>query len=177
MAELTVDLTYGQALFEAAQECNKVYVFAEEGRAMVDIFRNEPEFLEFIASPVHAAAEKKETVSKVFEGRVSQELVNLLYVLIDKGRAKHFERIIKRYLELLDESHGFSRGTIYSVAPLTDAQLASIEEQTGKLLKKQVKLENLIDATIIGGIKVYVEGKMIDASIQKRLISLAETLK
>ena len=170
MAELTVDLTYGQALFEAAQECNKVDVFAEEGRAMVDIFRNEPEFLEFIASPVHAAAEKK-------EGRVSQELVNLLYVLIDKGRAKHFERIIKRYLELLDESHGFSRGTIYSVAPLTDAQLASIEEQTGKLLKKQVKLENLIDATIIGGIKVYVEGKMIDASIQKRLISLAETLK
>ena len=77
----------------------------------------------------------------------------------------------------MDESHGFSRGTIYSVAPLTDAQLASIEEQTGKLLKKQVKLENLIDATIIGGIKVYVEGKMIDASIQKRLISLAETLK
>ena len=176
MAELTVDFTYGQALFEAAQEGNKTELIAEEGKAMVEIFHNEKTFLEFVATPVYAAHEKKEAVGKVFEGKVSPELINLLYVLIDKGRAKHFERIIKRYLELLDESHGFSRGTIYSVAPLTDAQLASFEEQTGKLLKKQVKLENLLDASMLGGVKVFIEGKMIDASIQSRLAGLTESL-
>lgn len=177
MAELTVDLTYGQALFEAAQESNKLELIAEEGKEMIEVFHNEREFLEFVSSPVYAANEKKSACGKVFEGKVSQELVNLLYVLIDKGRAKHFERIIRRYLELLDESHGFSRGTIYSVAPLTDAQLLSFEEQTGNLLQKRIKLDNLIDATIIGGVKVFVEGKMIDASVQKRLSDMAETLK
>ena len=177
MAELNVDLTYGQALFEAAKDVNKTDLILEEGQEMVQLICDQPDLLEFISTPVVAPVKKKDAVGKIFDGRVSPELVNLLYVLIDKGRARHFERIIRRYKELLDESHGFSRGTIFSVEPLTEEQLHSFEEKTGKLLKKQVRLDNKLDAQLIGGVKVFIKGKVIDASMKSRLVSLSESLK
>ena len=44
MEELTVDLVYGTALFEAAQDTGKLDVIKEEARAVADIFENEHGF-------------------------------------------------------------------------------------------------------------------------------------
>ena len=43
--------------------------------------------------------------------------------------------------------------------PLTDIQLNSFEEKTGNLLKKNVKLANKIDSSIMGGVKNIHRGK------------------
>ena len=177
MAELTVDFTYGQALFEAARELDKVDLILEEGEAMANLFQEEPELMEFVATPTVAPVKKKAAIGKIFDGRVSPELVNLLYVLVDKGRGRHFGRIIRRYKALLDESKGFALGTIYSVNPLTPEQLQKFEASTGKLIKKQVHLENKIDPALIGGVKVLIEGKIIDASVKTRLVHLGESIK
>lgn len=177
MAELTVDLTYGQALFEAAADVNKTEVILEEGKELVELFQREPEFYEFVGTPVISAAEKKKVIDTILGDKISKELLNLIYVLIDKGRTKHFDKIIKRYQYLIDEKQGFSNGTIFSVNPLTADQLEVFEEKTGKLLQKNVKLENQMDASIIGGVRIFIEGKIIDATIRRRLDDLKESLK
>ena len=50
------------------------------------------------------------------------------------------------------------------------------EEQTGNLIKENVKLENEIDASIIGGIKILIDGKVIDATLRKRLDDLGSSI-
>lgn len=177
MAELTIDFTYGQALFEAARELEKTDLILGEGQEMVRLFNREPELLEFIVTPIIPVVKKKEAIGKIFDGRVCPELVNLLYVLVDKGRGRHFEKVIRRYKELLDESKGFSLGTIYSTKPLSEDQIHKFEESTGRLLRKQVQLENKTDSGLIGGVKVFIEGKVIDASVKTRLVHLGESLK
>ena len=176
MAELTVDMTYGKALFLAAQDVGKTDLIMEEATEIVELFQKEQSFFHFFCSPIISAKEKKLVIEKVFEGRASQELINLLMVLIDKGRGKHLQRIVQRYRLLMNESHGFSTGTIFSCIPLSPEQLASFEEKTGKLLGKNVKLFNKTDATIIGGVKILIEGKIIDASIKKRLYDLKDSI-
>lgn len=177
MAELTVDLVYGKALFEAATDGGKRELILEEGLELVKVFQNEPAFFQFVNSPVISAAEKKQALETVFEGKVSQELTNLLYVLVDKGRTRHFERIITRYKILIDDSNGYTLGRIISVNLLLPEQLEKFETETGKLLKKKVKLENKQDPKIIGGVRIFIDGKMIDATIKKRLSDLSESLR
>ena len=46
MAELTVDLTYGSALYQAAVEVNKKDLILEEATQVLDVFEKEPEFYE-----------------------------------------------------------------------------------------------------------------------------------
>jgi ATP synthase F1 delta subunit len=177
MAELTVDMTYGKALFEAAADVNKTDLILEEALGLLDVFKQEPEFFEFIRTPVISATEKKQTITKIFSGRISAELLNFLFILIDKRRVGEFKNIVKRYQQLMDESKGFSIGTIYSVNPLSGEQLATFEEKTGKLVRKNVRLENRTDPAILGGVRIFIEGKVVDASVRKRLDDLSESLR
>jgi F0F1-type ATP synthase delta subunit len=59
MAELTVDMTYGKALFEAASDMNKEEQILEEALALQEILKENPELLEFIKTPVISAEEKR----------------------------------------------------------------------------------------------------------------------
>lgn len=176
MAELTVDMTYGKALFQAAADVNKAEIILEESQGMLELLKENPDLGEFIRTPVISAAEKKQVIEKIFSGRICDELLNLLYILIDKRRAGSFESIVKQYKKLMDESRGFSIGTIYSVKPLSKEQLETFEEKTGKLIRKKVKLENKTNSSIIGGVRIFIEGKVIDATIRKRLNDLKESL-
>ena len=63
-----------------------------------------------------------------------------------------------------------SSGNCYM--PLSDEQMKKFEEDAGKLLSKKVKLHNEIDKTIIGGVRLLVDGKQIDASLRSRLDEL-----
>lgn len=177
MAELTVDLTYGTALYQAAAEINKEKQILEEGRAVAGILKAEPEFEALLRSPAIAAEEKKTALCNVFENRLTQELVNFLCILIDKGRFNHFERIIRVYEKLYDNREGIIKGTIYSVEPLNEGRLAEFEKQTGKLMGGNVSLENRIDKSLIGGVKILVDGKIIDASIRNRLNKIAAEIR
>ena len=177
MGELTVELTYGKALFEAATDVNKVDTILEEMKEISAIFKRQPDFNEFFNTPIISGAEKKQVIEQVFSGRISVETYNFLLVLVDKRRTASFHKIVREYQKLIDQNHGISLGTVYSVEPLTDIQLNSFEEKTGKLLRKNVKLVNKTDESLLGGIKIFIEGKVIDASIRKQLQDLEGRIK
>jgi ATP synthase F1 delta subunit len=177
MAELTVEITYGNALFEAAKDLNKVDTILDELKEISGIFERDPDFNEFLNTPVISGPEKKQVVEQVFSGHISRETLNFLMVLIDKRRMASFNRIVNEYQKLINQEQGISLGTVYSVEPLTDIQLSSFEEKTAKLLKKNVKLVNKTDAFLLGGIKIFIEGKVIDASVRKQLQDLEGCMK
>ena len=177
MAELTVDRTYGTALFEAAGDLGKKDEILEETTGLLELLKNEPDFKAFISHPSISNRDKKEVISKVFEGRVSEELLNFMYVLVDKGRTLHLEGILKMYGKLVMEEAGFTDGTVYSVVPLDDARIQELEGEVSKLLRKKVKLTNELDPKLIGGIKILAEGKLLDLSIRKRFDDLEGQIK
>ena len=176
MAELTVDLTYGSALYQAAVETNKKDLILDEAFQVQDVFEREPEFFEFLNYPAISAIEKKDVLKRVFEGRICQELLNLLYVLTDKGRTARYSKIIKAYKDMVDREEGITYGTVYSVEPLKDTQIAKLEEQLTALLQEKIKLTNELDPKLIGGFKILVDGRILDASIRKRLQDLGSKL-
>ena len=118
MAELTVENTYGKALFEAATERNKVDIILTELKELSAIFEKNPNFFELFRTPIISAAEKREVAEQAFGGRVSPETLNFLLVLIDKKRMSSFYRIVRAYQKLIDEELGISQGTVFQLNPL-----------------------------------------------------------
>ncbi len=104
-------------------------------------------------------------------------MINFLFVLTDKRRTSEIKKIHRQYIRLYDEERGKAVGEIYSADPLSKEQLARFEEEMSKLLRKSIKLENIVDKKLIGGIKIQVDGKMIDKSIRGDLDALLRTLK
>ncbi len=176
MAELTVDAVYGTALFDVAKDQDKLAKIQEDFDLVIRSFKEEPLFFEFLTMPTIPKDVKKQVVRDCFESQINQELLNFIFVLIDKKRSKNIMEIAKFYKKKLDASQNISSGIILSVEPLTPEEISAFEGETGKLLRKTIKLKNEIDQGIIGGVKILIEGKIIDASLQKRLQNLKESL-
>ena len=85
--------------------------------------------------------------------------------------------IARVYGRLYDNREGIIKGTIYSVEPLDSHRLEGFEKQTAKLMGGRVFLENRTDKSLIGGVKVLVNGKIIDASIRSRLNKIASEIR
>ena len=65
MAELTVDLTYGTALMEAARELGKEDQILDEAQAVAKLIEEEPDLHKFINYPGVSADEKKEVLKNI----------------------------------------------------------------------------------------------------------------
>jgi ATP synthase F1 delta subunit len=173
---LTADDIYGTALYEAAADLGKVDEISEAVGVMSGLFESEPDFFMLLRTPSLPQSERKELARTAFEGRVPQELVNFLCVLIGKRRIGQFAGIARSFEKAKGVREGVSKGTIESAVALDGGQLERFESETGRLLGKTVRLEPKIEPSLIGGVRIYVDGKLIDASIRRRLDELREKI-
>jgi len=173
---LTVNDVYGTALYEAATDLGKTEVFLDAVKTMADLFKDEPGFFLLLRTPSLAPSKRKDLVRTVFEGRIPDELMNFLYVLLDKRRIGQFAGIARAFEKAMDTCEGVSTGTIESAIALSAAQIEKFESETGKLLSRNVRLEPEMNPTLIGGVRIYVDGKLIDASIRRKLDELKEKI-
>lgn len=175
--ENIIAMTYGKALFDAAAELNRIREIEEELKALDEIFKREAAFARLLHSPAVTAGEKKTMLRQVFDGRVREEVLSFLYILIDHDRMGQYHAIVKNYLKRKDAWLGEAYGKIDSAAPLTEEELRGFEEETGRLLGKKVTLRNRIDPAVLGGVRIQVGGRLIDATLRSALDGLRESLR
>jgi F-type H+-transporting ATPase subunit delta len=172
-----VEKRYAEALIELALQKNSVDVFQQELQSIVNIFNQQHDFKSFFLDPEINVNVKKETMKKLFDGKLSTELVNFLLLLLDKGRTGYLGGICKEYIELADKIKNVLYMTITSAAPIEQSQVNAIKDKYRKLHNaSDVKTELVIDKSLIGGIKVKIGDKVIDGSIKGRLESLKELI-
>ncbi len=176
MDSVRVDITYGKALFDASEDLNKTDIIQNDLNELVEAIKANPDFFSVLKSPAISNDEKKDVILKIFKGQLDETLIDFVCLLIDKSRVGSFLGIAKEFGKCVEEEKGIIGGVIYSPVAIPEAKLKKFEQQTGTLLKKNVGLKNEIDPSLIGGVKIYVDGKLIDASIRRKLDDLKEQL-
>ena len=177
MAELSVATTYANALYDVASEVGKADRIAEEFEEIAELIQKERELYLLVSSPAVPVCDKQEVIEKLFTGKVSEELVNFLCVVVSKRRGTQLCNMAKQYRKIVNQHEGFATGTIISAIPLTEKQIENFEKQTSALIKENVRLVNEVDGKLIGGVKIYINGKLIDASISTELKNMREAMK
>ncbi len=174
--ELGISTIYAEAIYEAAKDLGHVDEVRSELEQIAEIMRGEEELRSMFLNPAISAANKKEMIRNIFSGRVQEEVVSFLCLLIDKGRIYGFYNIVRQLGKMVDEANGMADGIVYSAVPITAEQVTKLEEDASRLLGKKIRLKNKVDKTLIGGVKVFVEGKLVDASFRTRLDRIAEEI-
>jgi ATP synthase F1 delta subunit len=177
MDSLTVDKIYGHALYDVAKERGIIEEISEEYKAVGKVFTDNPDLKRLFMIPLLSAYEKRNVAQKVFEGRILPELLNYLYVLIDEKRIGAWEDIGRYYEKVVLENNGLIKGVVYSAVPLDDDRIRALEKSTASFTGNNVMLESRIDKSLIGGVKIYIDGKLIDSSVKARLDNLRQRMK
>src|SRR5439155_23633582 len=101
---------------------------------------------------------------------------NFLGVLNEKGRLKLFVQIADAYDALLDEQFGKIEVDVTVAQKLSNDQLEEVRKRVSTALKKDAVVHQYVDESIIGGLILRVQDKLIDASVKTQIAALREQL-
>lgn len=177
MAELSKELTLARALMEEARKKGNREQILLEAEQLVETFDREEIFYKYFRSPSVPGEEKKNVIRQIYEGHIQPELMEFLLMVIDRNAESQLSEIVRRYHILLNESMGVSNGIIYSAIPLEEDKIAAFEAKLKTYFDKDIQLLNRVDTSLIGGARIFIEGRLIDMSVKKRLADLADKLR
>ena len=176
MEEL-VGKVYGEALFKLAVEENKLDVFYKDLENISKTMDSDKEINTILSHPKISTTDKKDLLKNLFGGNVDKDIMNFLNLAVDKKRERDINSIFKHFKEDYNQKMGIIEGIIYTTNELNKEEINELEDILSKKYDKKVKLENIIDESVIGGVKLDLSGTIIDNSISGALNDLKKILK
>jgi F-type H+-transporting ATPase subunit delta len=100
-----------------------------------------------------------------------------MFLLIDKNRAMVLDHFVEEYLHLHNQHSNIVEAIAYSVTPLTKEEIKELESSLSLKQNQTVSIINRIDPTLISGIKIRFDDKVIDGSMKSRIENLRSVLR
>ncbi|WP_374723646.1 F0F1 ATP synthase subunit delta [Calidifontibacillus erzurumensis] len=169
MSQNAVASRYALALYQLAKEQNLLEQLEQEFKVVEQVLNENPKFLTILKHPKVSKDAKKALVKDVFKD-ASQTLVNTILLLIDRKREDLLLEIAEQYFLLANEARGIAEAKVYSVRPLTaDEEQALSEVFAKKIGKSELRIKNIVDNSLIGGIKLRIGNTIYDGSVKGKL--------
>nr|WP_304578836.1 ATP synthase F1 subunit delta [uncultured Acetatifactor sp.] len=176
MAKL-VSKTYGEALYEVAAEAGRTSELMEEIRCVGEILAANPAFDELMGHPGIPKQEKLQVVEDVFRGRISDELAGLLEIVVTKERYKELPAIFAYFTDRVKEEQRTGMAYVTTAVELDAAQRQAVE---ARLLETSgyadMEMHYEVDASIIGGMIIRINDRVVDSSVRTKLNGLKKQL-
>lgn len=160
---------YAEALFTLATEENSVEEYLQSLRTLKQLFEDNLDYIEFLNSPAIPLSERLQSVDEAFEGRMPEYIVSFLKVLCENGKVRTVLSCIDEFSKLAMAFSNRIFANVYSAVALSNEQKNGICKKLEKLTNKSIDPIYIIDESLIGGVKIEVDGKTYDGSIKHRL--------
>ena len=156
---------YGSAMFELAQEQNKLELMEEQLGYVASVMAEQPELRSFLENPIVTEDAKIKLVA-----------LHFIYVMIKRGRHRYIAEAIAAFIQKSREDRGILEATVTVAEPITADVEASVQAKLREVTGKDVILSVRQDPSIMGGIVIQVGDKRIDGSVSRRLEELEKSL-
>lgn len=175
MAKL-ISRRYADALFELALERNQIDQFNEEVKMVYGSITEDKEFCSILNHPQITSEEKMSMLENVFKGKVSDDIIGLFHLVLRKNREAELTEILSVFIDKVRQFKRITTAYVASAKALSDNQLNEIKEKLSQNLNKQVNIEASVEPELIGGVRIMVDGHVIDGTIKKQINELKKKL-
>ena len=176
MKTLVLAKRYAKALFELAEQKNILETVAAEMQTFQKILSESPDLQHFFLSPEVGREGKIGLIEKNFQDQFSGLFINFLLVLLKKGRQNIFSDIVNEFSRMYDRYHNRVRASAVTATPLGKKEIEEIKSTLAKRYQSSFEIENAVDPSILGGLILKIDGKVIDASLLSQLNKLKANL-
>lgn len=176
MAKL-ISKTYGDALFELAVEEDKIDALLEEIEQLQKVLSENDEFGRLMNHPKIIKEEKIQVAKNVFEGRMSDELLGFLIIIISKDRYRDIDAILDYFIAEVKKYKGIGIATVMTAVPLREEQCKKIEQRLLDTTSyTTMEMNYMLDKSLIGGMVIRIGDRVVDSSIKTKLSELQKEL-
>jgi F-type H+-transporting ATPase subunit delta len=166
---------YAEGFLEYARESIGVDRALAELKKAKDVFRDNPDFEAFLENPGINYIEKCGVVDSVMADGFSQEIRNLLKLLLKKGRIDKFHSIAE-YARLRYAYGDKVSATLYTSYLMDTKTMEIFKDEVEKKLNAKLQLYVDLDPDMLGGIRLAIGNRIWDGSVRKRLEDMKSKL-
>ena len=172
----TTSKEYAEALFELSA-ADKSIPETEEGLALVvETLAAEPAYRAMLASPAISRETRLNSLETAFRGKIPGTLLGVLRMMVSRGHISGLSEMARAYAELTRISRGEAIAQATSATPLSEAEQKALQEGLEKRFGHKVTLRTAVNPALIGGVRVEIEGVVIDGTIRNKLDQIKEVM-
>jgi F-type H+-transporting ATPase subunit delta len=166
---------YARALFEAAQEADRVDAVSSDLGALATAGDEVPELRAFLRNPQIEPEGKAALLEQLAAG--ADELVrNFVRLVAEKGRAGELPEIAKELDALVARAQNRLAVELTTSYELSEEEAQSIVQTIEKASGRTVEATRTVDPGLIGGIVLQIGSHRADGSVRGRLERLRHEL-
>jgi F-type H+-transporting ATPase subunit delta len=176
MAELaTVARPYAEAAFRLGLENRNLPQWSEMLGLLDAVVRDE-QFAKYISDPnTHEGALEALILGALGE-RLDGKGRNLVQVLIENRRLELVPHVLALFEDLRREHEGTVEAKVFSALPISEDQLKQLIAALEAKYSRKVTAQVEVDPKLIGGARIVIGDKVIDATVRGRLDAMATAL-
>lgn len=176
MAKL-VSKVYGDALFDVAKEQERFDAFYEEAKGILLILHTNAGLTKLMNHPKIVKEEKISIIENIFKGRISDEIVGLMRMIVAKGHFGDMESVFTYFIDQVKEHNNIGTAYVTTAIELSGEQREQVVKkliQTTKYVEFEMHYD--VNTAIIGGMVIRIGDRVIDSSIQTKIYDLTREL-
>lgn len=166
---------YARALFEAAQEADRLDAVSADLAALAATLAEVPELRAFLRNPQIDPAGKADVLQQISAD--ADELVrNFVRLVAEKGRGGELAEMNTELEVLVARSQNRLAVELTTSYELTDKEARSIVAKIEKASGRKVEATRTVDPSLIGGLVLQIGSHRADGSVRGRLERLRHEL-
>ncbi|MBQ7994655.1 MAG: F0F1 ATP synthase subunit delta [Bacilli bacterium] len=166
---------YSSALFSLAKEENAVEKYSSCLHDISSLLKTNDDFYKAMNSFSLPYESKCLLLDKIIKN-APKSLLPFLKILARDHLYSKFDKIAREYYRLANEELGIKEGLAFSAFPLSEKEIKELEKTLEKKVGCKIYLDNKVEPSLIGGVKVAIDGKVYDGTIANKIETLRKTL-
>ncbi len=168
---------YGDALFEIAVESDNLDGVWNEVRTISEALDENPDFLPTLKHPDMSMEKKQELVRNIFGGKLSNDVMGLLDVMIRKNRIGELPSVLDYFDERAKERKKIGVVEVKTPVELTEAEKSKVEARVLEVTDfASLEMKYKTDKSLLGGMVIRIGDQVLDNSIRSKLDSMSRQL-
>ncbi len=163
---------YAGSLLELANEAGEAEAIGQELADLATLWRSEPAFAAMMRSAAIDVDSRRESLKRIFSGKVRPLTLNLLLVLNDRRRAYVLPAVCDAYRRKLGDQLGRQAVQVTTAVELDEPRRTRLMAEVRRLSGREPELFTRVDPELLGGMTVQIGDKLYDTSVRRRLRKL-----
>lgn len=164
---------YAEALLQVATAAKAVPAYRQSLERLASALG--PETIALLRDPRVPMAARREALDASSKDEPAAVRA-ILDLLLQRDRISLVPRIATEFGDLVDRREGVAKAKITTSIALNEAQRGDLVQRLERSSRRKIRATFTVDPSLIGGAKVQVGDRLIDASLRNQLDDLARQL-
>jgi F-type H+-transporting ATPase subunit delta len=172
---MVVGTRYAKSLLNLAIEHGQLEPVYKDMLMIRSVSKSNPDFVNMLESPLIKTDKKQSILKLLFEGKVNELTMKFMMLMAEKKREGYLDDISFSFVDQYKQHKNIVTAVLTSAVPMDSETKFKILSMVQQSVNGTVEIEEKIDANLIGGFKIKVGDRQVDASVQRKLNDLKKS--